>query len=574
MRSKSFPASPAAVAVLVWIGVTLATAAAPDEVCARVTKEILQHHPIQVDKEGNIVPWNTSGDSPNLGRAYDEIVDSLWVFWRDMRRDANGLPYYMNHQVWQPGANDRRGLGGDQFNMALSSWKLLFAYRGGTEGIHQNNEVRDNMQYIADYYLSHSLSPANAAWPNIPYPYNSLLYSGTYDGDMVIGPGFTQPDKAASFGSELIDVYKLVQHEHFDASVYLDAVVRIADTLAAKVKAGDNNHSPWPFKVHAVSGKPGTIVDAEHQTTIESNYTTNWGGALDLMVGLIRLKRGNVTAYQKTFDIVLKWMREYPMKTNRWGPFFEDVDRWSDTQINAVTWAQWIMEHRDLFPQWQSDVRRILDWAHTQLGNKTWEKYGVIAINEQTAYEVPGNSHTSRQAAAELRFAELTGDMSRKGMAIRQLNWATYMVDRNGQNKYFHDEIWLTDGYGDYIRHYLRAMAAAPELAPDNKDSLLRSSGVATLVQYNPGNRRYWEPESSKAGKNKLVVRYRTFEKPSTEVLRLTAKPARVMAGLGEDLVLPERNDLSAEGWSWTPLRRGGVLRVRHDNAVNVAIYR
>lgn len=38
------------------------------------------------------------------------------------------------------------------------------------------------------------------------------------------------------------------------------------------------------------------------------------------------------------------------MKTNRWGPFFEDVDRWSDTQINAVTWAQWIMEHRDLFP--------------------------------------------------------------------------------------------------------------------------------------------------------------------------------------------------------------------------------
>lgn len=113
----------------------------------------------------------------------------------------------MNHQVWQPGANDRRGVGGDQFSMALSSWKLLFAYRGGAEGIHKNNEIRDNMQFIADYYLSHGLSPTHAAWPNIPYPYNSLLYAGTFDGDMVIGRGYKQPDKAASFGAELIDVY-------------------------------------------------------------------------------------------------------------------------------------------------------------------------------------------------------------------------------------------------------------------------------------------------------------------------------------------------------------------------------
>lgn len=50
--------------------------------------------------------------------------------------------------------------------------------------------------------------------------------------------------------------------------------------------------------------------------------------------------------------------------------------------------------------------------------------------------------------------------------AIRQLNWATYMVDTDGKNFYPTNAIWMTDGYGDYVRHYLRAMAAVPQLAP------------------------------------------------------------------------------------------------------------
>ena len=40
------------------------------------------------------------------------------------------------------------------------------------------------------------------------------------------------------------------------------------------------------------------------------------------------------------------------------------------------------------------------------------------------------------------------------------------MVAEDGRNRYPYDMVWLTDGYGDYVRHYLRAMAAAPELAP------------------------------------------------------------------------------------------------------------
>jgi hypothetical protein len=115
----------------------------------------------------------------------------------------------------------------------------------------------------------------------------------------------------------------------------------------------------------------------------------------------------------------------------------------------------------------------------------------------------------------ELLLGEKTGDGSRKAGAIRRLNWATYMVDVDGKNRYPENDIWLTDGYGDYVRHYLRAMAAAPELAPDDQNHLLRTSSVVKNISYGPDAITYtkfdersserfklgeWEPGSIQGG--------------------------------------------------------------------------
>ena len=105
------------------------------------------------------------------GKSFNHIVHIVWNFWDTMRRDYNGLPYYMNHQVWNANFNDPRGIGGDQFAMALSSWRLYYPYSG-------NEKVKINMLFIADYYFSHGLSPADCRWPNLPFPYNCLIYSG------------------------------------------------------------------------------------------------------------------------------------------------------------------------------------------------------------------------------------------------------------------------------------------------------------------------------------------------------------------------------------------------------------
>ncbi len=298
-----------------------------------------------------------------------------------------------------------------------------------------------------------------------------------------------------------------------------------------------------------------------------------------LFTELISINKGNVDEYKRAFGIFLSWMQEYPLKTNKWGPFFEDIAGWSDTQINAVTFAQYMMENRELFPEWKSQVRGILDWVYQRLGNHEWEKdFGVIVINEQTAYEVPGNSHSSRQASMELLYAKLTGDNTWKDNAIRQLNWATYMVDDDGKNRYPRDQIWMTDGYGDYIRHYLRAMAYEPELAPDHAMHLLSSTSVITRIEYsrqpetsdeNPDEILLRYSSSDAASREEILLRYNSSDAPSREEIRLLEKPGKVLA---DGISLSEVSQGDGEGWFWKPLSKGGLLTVIHDEAKDIEV--
>ena len=503
-------------------------------------QEKLIYHTIVTDPQGNIVPWFDT----DPGLSYDHVIDLVWNFWDTMRIDLNGLPYYMNHQVWQEDYNDRRGIGGDQLQMALSSWRLLYAYTG-------NERVKANMRFIADYYLSHSLSSAQALWPDIPYPYNTLNYSGIYDGDMVIGKYFTQPDKAGSFGLELVHMYKMS-----GLTVYLDAAIAIANTLAAKTGTGDLDHSPMPFKVNALTGETGVLTKEINDPTpvAISSYTSNWAPTMELFLELQGLKAGKTTLYADAFEKLIRWMKEVPLRTNKWGPFFEDVAGWSDTQINAMTFARFIMEHREYFPDWKVHVKGIIDWVYRELGNRSWEKYGMMVVNEQTWYRTPANSHTARQGADELLYVHLTGDSSLYAPAVRRLNWSTYMVDGNGKNRFPTDDIWLTDGYGDYVRHYIRAMAVDPRLAPKGEAHILSTTSVIRQASYS-------------GLEQGLRVSYETFDPHGTEVVTLARKPLSVAL---DDNLLNEGT--AGEGFSWLNLTGGGILTVRRNNGKSVKI--
>jgi hypothetical protein len=377
------------------------------------------------------------------------------------------------------------------------------------------------------------------------------------------GKDVAQPDKAGSFGLELVHVYKIKNDP-----VFLDAAVKIANTLAAHAKTGDADHSPLPFKVNVFTGKTVLLrlEGGTGRTTDTAGYTSNLTPTLQLFFDLIQLDKGNTAAYKTAAAKILAWLTKYPIRNNKWGPFFEDVGEWSETQINAMTCARYMMEHPQYFPGWQASVKNIIGWVHKNFSNDKWKKYGVTVTNEQSVYPVPANSHSARQAADELLYCSLTHDTTGYTNAVRELNWATYMVDFDGTNCFPTDEPWLTDGYGDYVRHYLRAMATFPALAP-TEDRILFTSSVIQQADYKGHFKKYLSVEFDKPDTSGVRVYYRCFDKDGTETIRLKARPSAVLL----DGVRMEETG-AGEGYSWSPLQTGGVLSVRRKNGTRVIV--
>ena len=491
------------------------------------------YHPIQKDINGNLVHWY----NPNHGTSYDHCLELVWNFWKNVDTCCGGHKFYMMDHSHNATISGNK-LGGDQLAMALSSWSLYYAYTGDTDLI-------KNMVYIADHFITHSLSNSFDAWPNFPYPCNYTYTTlPLYDGDFLLGAGWTQPDKAGSFANELVTLYKITGKNN-----YLQLAVGIANTLADKVQPGNVATSPYPFKVNAGDGSlPPSVPATWH-------YTASLVPILRLFENLKKLNQGNIVQYDTATAKIIRWVKTYPLQTNEWGSFFENIAVPSNTEINSVSMAWYILEHNSSWGNtWQQDSRSILDWTLSALGSHAYDTLGVTAIFEQSVDLKEAGSHTSRLAATELLYSKLTGDTSRRVQALRQLDWSNYLCDFDGKVRFTPPSgtVWYTDGYGDYVKHFLRAMAAYPIVAPDSSNHLLESSSVITYMQYLP-----------------YEIHYNSYDDSSTETLRLASKPLEVKAG---GVSLNELGSLISEGWTWTPYPLGGVLKVRHDNAAGIDI--
>lgn len=493
----------------------------------------LMYHPIRLDQNGKLLPWV----SFDLGKSYNSVITLVWTLWKNIKMDSNEVRYYLNHHEWK--ATEVENLiSGDQIPLTLTSFRLLYQYLG-------EKQIIDNMKYLADYYLTHAFSDSTDLWPNIPYTCITQENSGIYNGDNSLGKQYIQPDQAGSFGYELLNLYKITKDIK-----YLKSAIKIANSLAMKIQPGDSMHSPLPFKVNAKTGKIGYLKNTEHPQDSSqcASYTTNWPETLKFFEELYNMDPGKGTLYKTSFNKLLKWMLNYPLKNNRWGPYFEDPPSGSNSQINATNFATYILMHQNYFENWPSEVRKITAWVYHNFSNNDWGKYGVVVINEQSNNKLPRYCHTSPQASVDLSFNEYIKDSLIKDRAIRQLNWTTYMINNIRKQPYPKNELKMTDVYGDYVIHFIRSMEACPELAPSDKNHLLGSSSVVTKIMY-----------------TKDWILYTVDDNKHHEVFRLTKKPKKVMVSG----IYQYQADCSCKmGWNWRKLKSGGVLIINTDSGI------
>jgi hypothetical protein len=289
---------------------------------------------------------------------------------------------------------------------------------------------------------------------------------------------------------------------------------------------------------------------------------------------LIRLKEGDVTNYEASRKTAWAWILKYPMHNDRWSGYFEDVEAHTTNlnQANPTMTAYYILSQPDpgsVDPQWIGDVGHLIDWVRKHYGRGPY--FGAWAIDEQgPPPEYVGccsraglASDTSRWAAINALYYELTNDGQAQVDAFRSLSYSTYFAADDGKivccgldyNAASNNDsaYWYDDGYGDYIRNIMWALGAIPTFAPQHQDHLLRSSSVVQAVQY-----------------GKHSIQYRTFDSAATEVLRLTYKPAQVQAG-GTPISL--RTDLKEPGYTITALPGGDyVVRVRHTSSGDIQV--
>ncbi len=425
--------------------------------------------------------------------------------------------------------------------MLTDSAVLWYAFSG-------DNAAIDVARKALDYQLAHGTTPADWDWASVPYASagaGDVDYRGADDawcdfcgrGD---GLGVIEPDKVGELGYAYVQLFEATGEER-----YRDAAIACADALAKHVRAGDEARSPWPFRVYA-------------QTNVaREEYSSNVVGALMLFDELSRLSLGDTDAYRGARATALEWLMRVPIKNDAWSGYFEDIEIQTDPSANpnqycALATARWLIAHPDDDPRWRDHAAHLIAWSVATFGGDTATErglqWGATVMSEQAADTAKMGSHTARLGATEALWYEATGDLALRDRAAQSLNWATYTCDDRGIVAVGEDKnegYWFSDGYGDYIRHFLVAMGAMPEWAPPGESHVLRSSSVVTSVQYEPG-RTEWS----------------TYDADAVEMLRLPSRPSRVVAA---GVALAERADLDGEGYTVRLLASGdAIARVRH----------
>ena len=510
----------------------------------------LPWHDAVLDSSNRLLAWHKAENQ--LG--YDHVLKLAWDYMEHKAATdpKTGLKVYLINSTtdaktglgayWQHNPASTYG----QFVDSLVAW---YPYSG-------DQEAAGVIRTMLDYQLAHGTTPAKWDWASVPFA-TSCSNDPEYGRCLQDAPrsfyGGIETDKLGELGIGYVLFYEFTREKK-----YLTAGIKCADALAKHIRPGDETHTPWPFRVNAQTGE--VIGGNEYGGMVVANVR--------LFAELARLHEGNVEDYERCRKLAWDWVLKYPMKNNRWIAYFEDVPHRAENVNQAIPTmtAYYMLTQQDpasVDPDWVGDVGHLIDWVKKRFGRGPY--LGAWAIDEQG--EPPDflgccsraglASDTSRWGAINAMYAERTRDGQAREDAFRSLNYATYFAADDGKiaccGLDYSDSYWWDDGYGDYIRNFLWAMGALPELAPKGEDHLLRSSSVVRHVEY---------------GRRSLA--YTTFDSEGTEVIRLSYVPTRIQA---DGVSLSAGASPAGHGYTVKLLSEGGcIVRIKHLTSGDVLI--
>ncbi len=529
---------------------------------ANAEEKICSHDAIR-GHDSTLLSWYKP-DVP--GAAYAHVTRLASEFLKTVPVEPeSGLKLYMVHASFSGPMQDEnysRGTSGTGWmpNPACVFAGFVQSLAVDYRSFSGDNSYLDIVRECLDQMLEQGTTPSGWPWPNCPYASadpRSRIYQGAtkWEGQRR-GDGLhcIEPDKVGELGIGYLKFYQITEDKK-----YLDAAIDCADALAGNVRevVADTNkvatnfdlRSPWPFRINA---RTGVVID---------EYTSNVVEAVRLFDELIRIKKRigieaeKIETYMRARKIVWDWLfaKNGPMKTYIWNGYFEDIpsdpELQNRVQITPMEIARYILKHPEYDQNWQTNVPALLNWVASVFATE-----GLDAIKEQTWCYAPMGSHTARYASICALYYEKTGDQRFKEEAYRFFNVATYMCEKNGYVWVGPDwpTAWFSDGYGDYIRHFMEGMGAVPEWAPEAENHLLRSSSVIQTIFY-----------------DSTIISYKTYDEQAIEVFRLEKKPEKVVV---DNKLQDEHTNLDRPGWVWEKMIKGGVLRVKHEEGTEVKI--
>ncbi len=478
-------------------------------------KAAIMDHAVVLDSAGRLQPW-TSYDTvirqsmnfiKNCPTHPTRHGDDPWFLVTSKLTKECGFYLNQNNQ-------------GSNAFYAVETLRRYYAFTG-------DDSAFIPVRLLLDRVLLYN-TPANWAWANVPRTQDNTP-DGAYADD------YSEPDKISMVGSACVRFYKLSGE-----TKYLDAAIKIAETLKSHLRAGDAENPPLPFRVELKTGK---VLD---------NYNAFMVAPTVLFDDLVQLGHTQFTAPR---DQCWSWVLTYPMKNNRWSGYYEDVntDHDNSNQQAPMESARFMLNRPELTPNYQELVPALIAYVEGRFGKN--KHYGATSICEQDTFMKQMSSHTARYASVVARWSALQKDDALREEARASFALATYSAyskfsvgeDARNYTGIEYIQPWFSDSYFDYLCHILEGMGELPEMAPTDSDHLIASDSVVHYILYTPGE-----------------IEYETFETTGTETLRLTFAPT----------IEADGELLPSDQWSFGEEHGvSGVLRIHRKGAKSIRIF-